>query len=150
MNRSNEYYKRMTGLLDRIGDDPFGEEAEKAARTEMVKRILKFATEADRHLWEIGDALIKEIGEQAEFRECSKALAERGYEINARRLRELRDVAQAFPENHRRDDLSWAIHQEAMHPDNLDRIVEAYPREELTLRHVRLVMQVWRRTKEGT
>lgn len=76
---------------------------------------------AEKSQWDIGDALLKEIGpagkdgvhndSSEKFEELSKILAEEdGIEYLADSLRKLRDVAEQWPAGLRNPAFSWSIH----------------------------------------
>ena len=99
---------------------------------------------AERCLWKIGDALIKECGPPGEpwrqyrrFRQaeqCARELQRLGLETySLDHLRDLRRTAANFSDGDRSPSASWTVHSEAGDPATLKAAMEAAARERLWL-----------------
>lgn len=80
--------------------------------------------------WEIADALLREVGpppggvsDHATFKEIESSAERLGFDYNAYYLRQMRDLAIAFPSERRHHELSFTVHHEARAPETLDRAI---------------------------
>lgn len=111
--------------------------------------------------WMIGDALLAECGPPSEqgvqdgsferLDEAAREIAEqcgdeKTYDIKS--LSKLRSVSYNFPESARRA-LSWSIHEEAGHPQALNKIIKAASKgQPITRDYMRQIIQKWKQKQK--
>lgn len=109
----------------------------------------------DKSQWELGDALIEDIGEPllengkndgsyAMVREASAILAEEGYDYTVDYLQKLRVVAHNFKGGKRLRATTWAVHMLAGTPEMLDVIVSSArlrDNQRLTFRKAKVILE---------
>jgi hypothetical protein len=82
-------------------------------------------------LWELGDALLKECpadSSKGTLDEVVTYLQANGQEYTGEWLRQMRQVAAAFPPKSRRLELSFVVHQEAETPQMLEAVIKGAPK----------------------
>src|SRR5262245_8460422 len=93
----------------------------------LFPKTLEAALAAERSLWTIGDALLKEttdeFGGKRGLQACANELAANGVSYAVSTLCELRGTAATFPKERRQHKLPFAAYKVAGTPDNLDTIV---------------------------
>ena len=92
-------------------------------------QVFEAAKGAEKAQWKIGDALLHEADDAAAGPRGLKAVSEElkanGIEYDSNSLGRMRRTAEAFPSDHRLDDVSFGAHQEAGNPGVLNIIVKA-------------------------
>jgi hypothetical protein len=115
---------------------------------QLFPKTLAAAKAGESSLWAIGDALIAECGPPGEvgahngsnekIAEAAVFLAEQGIEYSEHTLRQLRQVAFAFPHDARASRVSWHAHLEAGTPKTLNAAIKSLPKgQKLTANYVR-------------
>jgi hypothetical protein len=113
--------------------------------------VLAILRECDKTLWELGDALIEEIGRpqrgindqpHKKLEPIATELLANGCDYSVRQLTRLRRLAHSFPERRRHPSLSWAVHYEARSPEILDKILEHTSEgQPITVQYVRAAVE---------
>jgi hypothetical protein len=124
------------------------------ARDEMdgaYGSVIAIMREIDRTLWDIGDALLEEIGRpqrgindqpHKKLEPIATELLANGGDYSVRQLTRLRRLAHSFPEKRRHPSLSWAVHYEARSPEILDKILQHAPEgQPITVEYVRAAVE---------
>ena len=102
--------------------------------------VVAAVREAEKCLWKIGDALIKECGPPGDhgvntgaldkLEQCARELRRLGFETySLDHLRDLRRTAANFSDGDRSPSASWTVHSEAGDPATLKAAMEAAARE---------------------
>ena len=102
--------------------------------------VVAAVREAEKCLWKIGDALIKECGPPGDhgvntgaldkLDQCARELQRLGFETYSRdHLRDLRRTAANFPDGDRSPSVPFTVHLEAGDPATLKAAMEAAARD---------------------
>ena len=119
--------------------------------TTNYPRTLAAVKKSENAQWEIGDALIAEIGpppkssvvdgSRKKLEVVAKELQANGFDYQVDTLLDLRNIAAAFPPRSRLPALGFSLHQTARNPETLNAIVEGAPRgKKITRLYIREVV----------
>jgi hypothetical protein len=110
--------------------------------------VLAIMREIDKTLWDIGDALLEEIGRplrgvndqpHKKLEAVAAELIANGCDYSVHQLTRLRQLAHRFPKGRRHPSLFWAVHYEARSPEILDKILKHVPEgQPITVQYVRV------------
>jgi hypothetical protein len=118
------------------------------------ENTLAVVAKYDKSGWDIGDAIIRDIGEPsidgrhsgstAKLAELATAIAEEGYDYKAETLRVFWHVAHKFPPCTRMQGATWAVHRLAQTPEMLDVVLKSarlHDGQRLTVRSAEAILQ---------